>query len=52
MKKIWLLIHVHRGFIEEPEIFYDEQTAMKRKAFLLKEINQDYDEIKVYEKYV
>lgn len=52
MKKIWLVIHVLRGFIQEPEIFFDEQAAVKRKLTLLNEINPDYDEVDVFEKYL
>jgi len=50
MKKVWLVIHVHRGFIQEPEIFFDEQSALKRKHTLSDEINPDYDEVEVFEK--
>jgi hypothetical protein len=49
MKKIWLLIYVHHGFIQEPEIFIDEQSALKRKHLLLKYFNRDYDEIEIFE---
>jgi len=50
MKKIWLLIYVNRGFIQEPEIFFDLQSAIKRKSQILKNFNQDYDEIEIFEK--
>ncbi len=50
MKKIWLLIYVNRGLIQEPEIFFDEQSALKRKRIILKNFNQDYDEIEIFEK--
>ncbi len=50
MKKIWLLIHVHHGLIQEPEVFFDEQSATERKLFLLKSLNADYDELEVFEK--
>lgn len=52
MKKIWLVIHIHRGFIQEPEIFFDELSAVERKLTLLKEINPDYDEVEIFAKQV
>ncbi len=50
MKKIWILIYVNRGLIQEPEIFFDEPSALKRKRKLLKNFNPDYDEVEVFEK--
>lgn len=50
MKKIWILIYVHRGLIQEPEMFADEQSALKRKEKILKNFNVDYDEIEIFEK--
>lgn len=50
MKTIWLLIYVYRGFIKEPEIFYDKDSVLKRKSALLLQINPDYDEVDVFEK--
>ena len=50
MKKIWILIHIHRGLIQEPEIFADEKSAENRKQIILNNFNPDYDEIGVYEK--
>ena len=52
MKRVWILVLVKRGFIEEPEIFYDKKMARSRKMFLLKDINPDYDEIDVFEKVI
>lgn len=52
MKKIWILIYVHRGLIQEPEIFTDEKSAEIRKKVILKNFNPDYDEIGIYEKEV
>ncbi len=52
MKTIWLLIHVHHGLIQEPEIFVDEQSALKRKKKILKEFYVDYDEVEIFEKIV
>lgn len=50
MKKIWILIYVHRGFIQEPEIFSDKKSAESRKKIILKNFNRDYDEIGIFEK--
>ncbi len=52
MKKIWILIYVQRGFISEPEIFFAKNLAQKRKREILKIFNRDYDEIKMFEKYL
>ena len=52
MKKIWVLIYVHRGFIQEPEIFSDKKSAESRKRIILNNFNRDYDEIGIYEKEV
>jgi hypothetical protein len=49
MKTIWILIYVHHGLIQEPEIFSDEQSALKKKKTILKHFNEDYDEIEVFE---
>jgi len=48
--KLWIVSSVKRGFIEEPEIFYNASGAEKRKQKLLGDFNPDYDEIKVFEK--
>ena len=48
--KVWIVSLVKRGFIEEPEIFYDASGAEKRKQELLNHFNPDYDEIEVFEK--
>lgn len=50
MKTIWLLIYVYHGLIQEPEIFFEEETAMKRKSILLSQMNSDYDEVGVFKK--
>ncbi len=50
MNKIWLLIYVHHGLIQEPEIFFDEKSAMTKKSLLLSQTNPDYDEVEVFEK--
>jgi len=49
MKKIWILVMVKRGFIEEPEIFLDRRSAQARKRELLQDFNPDYDEIDMFE---
>lgn len=50
MKTIWLLVYVHHGLIQEPEIFFEEISAIKRKSFLLSHINPDYDEVEIFKK--
>ena len=52
MKKVWIIVLVKRGCIEEPEIFHDEITALKRKRYLLRSFNRDYDEIDIFEKQI
>lgn len=52
MRKIWILIYIHRGFIQEPEIFYDEKSSEVRKEIILKDFNPDYDEIGIFVKAV
>lgn len=50
MKKYWILVYVHHGIIQEPEIFFDENSAIRRRKTFLKNFNADYDEIEVFEK--
>ena len=50
MKKVWILIYVHHGLIQSPEIFLNKIAAEKRKKQILKDSNIDYDEIEVFEK--
>ncbi|MBI2967971.1 MAG: hypothetical protein HYY40_09180 [Bacteroidetes bacterium] len=50
MRKIWILVHSHSGVIEEPEIYFDESSAMQKKKKLTKDFNLDYDDIQVFEK--
>ena len=50
MKKIWILVHVYRGFIQEPEIFADQLSAENRMKKILERFNKDYDEIEIFEK--
>ncbi len=51
MKIIYILIWVHRGFIQEPEIFYSAKDAEKRKNEIeTNGFNPDYDELDVFKK--
>ncbi len=50
MRTIWVLTLVKRGFIQEPEIFYDVSGAQNRKKALMRDFNPDYDEISIFEK--
>lgn len=50
MKKIWIITSVKRGFIQEPEIFYDTNAAQNRKKLLILDFNPDYDELDIFEK--
>jgi len=50
MKKIWILVYVYRGLIQQPEIFSSEIAALKRKQQILKNFNHDYDEVEIFEK--
>jgi hypothetical protein len=52
MQKIWILSFVKRGFIQEPEIFYDEISALNRKNIIMQEFNPDYDELNIFEKQI
>jgi hypothetical protein len=50
MKMMWILVSVKRGFIEEPEIFFDKRSAQARRRSLLRDFNPDYDELDIFEK--
>jgi hypothetical protein len=51
MKKIFILIWVYHGIIQEPEIFYNRSGAELRKEKIQMEgFNYDYDEIDIFEK--
>lgn len=51
MKKIFVLIHVYRGFIQEPQIFYiREEADLKMGEIKENKFNPDYDEIDIFEK--
>lgn len=50
MKKIWILVHVYRGLVQEPQVFMDRNSAIRRKDQILKHFNPDYDEVVIFEK--
>lgn len=50
--KIWIIILVKRGLIEEPEIFYDERLANQRYEGLAQDVNPDYDELELFEEII
>lgn len=50
MKKIWILVFVNHGLIQEPELFSTKKEAIKRKREILKDFNRDYDEVEVFAK--
>lgn len=50
MKKIWVLIYVYHGLIQEPELFSQKKAALKRKKEILKDFNPAYDEVEIFEK--
>ena len=50
--KVWILSLSKKGFIQEPEIFYDLTAAENRKQELLLDFNPDYDELDVFEKQI
>jgi len=52
MKKIWILIHVSRGFIQEPEIFFDQKAVDNRQTEILKDFDPAYDEVEIFIKYI
>jgi len=50
MKKVFILIWVHRGLIQVPEIFYAKKDAELRKEKIKERgFNDTYDEIDVFE---
>lgn len=51
MKNIFVLILVHRGLIQEPEIFYNRKDAeLRSEKIKMNGFNPDYDEIDIFEK--
>jgi len=50
--KVWILSLVKKGFIQEPEIFYNASEVEERRQELIKDLNPDYDEIEVFEKWI
>jgi len=50
MVKIWIIIQVKKGIIDDPEIFFSENSAIERRDVLMEDFNKDYDEIEIFEK--
>ena len=50
IKRIWILTLVKRGFIQEPEVFFEENKVQNRRSALMSDLNLDYDEIAIFEK--
>jgi len=50
MRKIWLIVLVKKGFIQEPEIYNDELSAKNRKKELQMNFNPDYDELEIFQR--
>jgi hypothetical protein len=51
MGTIFILIWVHHGLIQNPEIFFDRKDAELRKDNIKMHLfNPDYDEIDIFEK--
>ena len=50
MKKVWILIYIYHGLIQEPELFFNKEKALKRKKEIFKDFNPDYEELEVFEK--
>lgn len=48
--KVWILVLVKRGFIQQPELFRKYKDAKKRMNLLLQDFNRDYDEIEIFPK--
>ena len=53
MKKLYVLVWVHRGFIQEPELFISVNEAEIKKNNIEKSFfNSTYDEVQIYEKII
>lgn len=51
MNNFYVLIWVHHGFIQEPEIFKNKKEALFRKEKIQSSgFNRDYDEIGIFRK--
>ena len=50
MKKIWILVYVWRGLVQEPEIFQNRLDAITRKQEILNDFRPHYDELELFEK--
>lgn len=49
MRDPWILIYVHHGQIQAPELFPDETSALARRREILQRCNKDYDEVELFE---
>lgn len=47
---LWIVVLVKRGLIQEPEIFFNNLDAVKRKKVFMQDFNLDYDEIEIFHK--
>jgi len=53
MIKIFVLIWIHRGHVQEPEFYFDLRDAEQRLTSIQKELyNPDYDEVRIFEKVI
>jgi hypothetical protein len=53
MRKIYILIWIYRGLIQDPMVFNNLVDAESMKEEIIKNgFNHDYDEIQIFEKYV
>jgi len=44
----WVLLKTYRGFFETPRFFKTKREAKSQMRQLAKEVNPDYDEIKLF----
>ncbi len=42
MKKLWIVVYVHRGMIQDPELFFDAESALTRETEIRQTMNRDY----------
>ena len=50
MKRVWILVYVYHGLVQEPELYFKKRDALKRKKEILKDFNCDYDELEIFQK--
>ena len=50
MKRVWILVYVYHGIIQEPVLFFKKRDALKRRKIILKDFNRDYDELEIFKK--